>query len=51
VVARMEHNFLINDSHPEFERLTTTLHKPVWWDDRLFPSPKPLAKKPAKTLK
>ncbi len=36
VVARMEHNFLINDGHPEFKQLTTSLHKPIWWDDRLF---------------
>jgi RES domain-containing protein len=45
IVARMECNFLINDSHPEFSQLTTTLHKPIWWDTRLFP-PVKRAKKP-----
>ncbi len=38
VVVRMEYNFLINDSHPEFRQLITSLHKPIWWDDRLFPA-------------
>lgn len=36
VVARMENNFLINPFHPEFGQITTSLHTPVWWDDRLF---------------
>ncbi len=36
VVAHMESNFLINDRHSEFNQITTTLHKPIWWDDRLF---------------
>ncbi|MCW3477633.1 RES family NAD+ phosphorylase [Limobrevibacterium gyesilva] len=39
VVARMEHNFLINPEHPEFPRITHGLHRPVWWDTRLFSSP------------
>jgi RES domain-containing protein len=36
VVARMEHNFLINQDHPEIGRITHGLHRPVWWDARLF---------------
>jgi RES domain-containing protein len=36
VVARMEHNFLFNPEHPEFPRVTHGLHRPVWWDNRLF---------------
>jgi RES domain-containing protein len=36
VVARLENNFLINPEHPEFRRVTTSLHQPVWWDRRLF---------------
>lgn len=36
VVARIESNILINPEHPEFARITTSLHRPVWWDKRLF---------------
>lgn len=36
VVARMEHNYLINQDHPEFARLQPSLHRPCWWDQRLF---------------
>ena len=36
VVARMEHNLLINDTHPELHRITHGLHQPIWWDQRLF---------------
>jgi RES domain-containing protein len=36
LVARMEHNFLINPEHPEFPRISHGLHRPVWWDRRLF---------------
>lgn len=36
VVARMEHNFLLNPEHPAFTRVTHGLHRPVWWDQRLF---------------
>jgi RES domain-containing protein len=36
VVARMELNVLINPEHPEFPRITHSLHQPVWWDRRLF---------------
>jgi RES domain-containing protein len=35
VVARMERNVLINDSHPEAHRITYSLHQPIWWDKRL----------------
>jgi RES domain-containing protein len=38
VVARMEENLLINPEHPEFPRITHGLHRPVWWDERLFQS-------------
>ncbi|MBE7212133.1 MAG: RES family NAD+ phosphorylase [Gluconacetobacter diazotrophicus] len=37
VAARMERNILINPAHPDFPRVTHSLHEPVWWDDRLFP--------------
>lgn len=36
LVARMEHNILINPAHPEFGRIRPGLHRPVWWDARLF---------------
>jgi len=36
VVARLENNILINPEHPEFPQITTSLHQPVWWDQRLF---------------
>lgn len=36
VVARMERNILINPDHPEFSQITHDLHRPIWWDERLF---------------
>jgi Uncharacterized conserved protein len=36
VVTRVEQNVLINPRHPEFSRITTSLHRPVHWDSRLF---------------
>jgi RES domain-containing protein len=36
VVARMEHNFLFNPEHPAFPQVTHGLHRPIWWDSRLF---------------
>ena len=36
VVARPENNFLLNPEHPEFSTVTASLHRPVWWDSRLF---------------
>ncbi len=37
VVARLEHNFLINREHPEFPQIAVSLHMPVFWGRRLFP--------------
>ncbi len=37
VVARMERNLLINPEHELFPAITHGLHRPVWWDRRLFP--------------
>lgn len=36
IVAREEKNILINPEHPEFSRISYSLHEPVWWDSRLF---------------
>ena len=36
VVVRIEHNFLLNPAHEQFPRITCGLHRPVWWDRRLF---------------
>jgi RES domain-containing protein len=36
VVARMERNVLLNPENPEFPQVTHGLHRPVWWDRRLF---------------
>ncbi|MGH8209144.1 MAG: RES family NAD+ phosphorylase [Steroidobacteraceae bacterium] len=36
IVARPEHNFLLNPQHPEFPQVATRLHQPIWWDQRLF---------------
>ncbi len=36
VVARLDNNVLINPAHPEFGRIETSLHEPVYWDCRLF---------------
>ncbi len=38
LVARMEHNVLINPAHADLHRITTSLHQPIWWDQRLFPA-------------
>jgi RES domain-containing protein len=40
VVARVDDNVLINPAHPEFRHITTSLHQPVYWDRRLFGSPR-----------
>lgn len=37
VIARLDSTILINPAHPDFSRLTTGLHTPVYWDSRLFP--------------
>ncbi len=36
LVARMERNVVINPAHPQAARIRTSLHQPVWWDQRLF---------------
>lgn len=36
VVARMEHNIVVNARHPDFDRIAVGLETPVWWDARLF---------------
>ena len=36
VVARVEKNILINPEHSEFAQIGTSLHQPVWCDERLF---------------
>ena len=36
IVARVENNFVLNASHPEFTKITTDLETPIWWDERLF---------------
>jgi RES domain-containing protein len=41
MVARHEHNFLINLDHPDARAITHSLHQPVWWDDRLFSATSP----------
>jgi RES domain-containing protein len=38
VVARLDHNVLINPAHMEFQSLEASLHEPVFWDRRLFGS-------------
>jgi RES domain-containing protein len=38
VVARLDHNVLINPAHPEFAMIRASLHQPVYWDRRLFGS-------------
>jgi len=35
-VAHVEDNFLINAAHPEFSQLSQEIHRPVYWDNRLF---------------
>jgi RES domain-containing protein len=36
VVARMEENILINETHPDAARISRGLETPIWWDARLF---------------
>ena len=36
VVARLDHDVLINPAHPEFALINASLHQPVYWDRRLF---------------
>jgi RES domain-containing protein len=36
IVARLDSNILINPDHSQFGRVQTSLHRPIWWDSRLF---------------
>jgi RES domain-containing protein len=36
VVARIERNILVNLEHPEAGSIFHGLHRPVWWDVRLY---------------
>jgi RES domain-containing protein len=38
VVAQIDRNLVINPTHPEFSGISHSLHRPVWWDERLFGS-------------
>ena len=38
VVARLDNNLMINPAHSEFRFVEASLHKPVFWDRRLFGS-------------
>lgn len=35
-VARIERNVVINPAHAHYGRITSSLHEPVWWDERLY---------------
>lgn len=34
----MERNLLINDGHPEVDKIMPSLHQPIWWDGRFSAS-------------
>ena len=36
IIATVENNILINEFHPQFHSIKTSLNKPVVWDKRLF---------------
>ncbi len=36
VVARMDTNVLINPDHPDFQHISASRERPIWWDKRLF---------------
>lgn len=36
IPARLERNFIINQSHPQSVAITSSLHHPIWWDERLY---------------
>lgn len=36
IVARIEHNVLLNPLHPDFAKIDYDLPQPVWWDERLY---------------
>ncbi len=35
-IAPVENNILVNEAHPQFPTIKTSLNKPVLWDRRLF---------------
>ncbi len=35
-IAPVENNILVNEAHPQFSTITTSLNRPVIWDRRLF---------------
>ena len=35
-VAPIENNILINPAHPDFPKIVTSLHEPIYWDARLL---------------
>jgi len=39
VIAQPDNNVPINPEHPDFGRITHSLHQPVWWDRGLFGPP------------
>ncbi len=36
VVAKHDHNIVINQMHPDFSKITTSSPESIQWDDRLF---------------
>ncbi|MDJ0725638.1 MAG: RES domain-containing protein [Prochloraceae cyanobacterium] len=36
IIAPVDNNILINEFHPQFSSITTSLNQPVIWDRRLF---------------
>lgn len=36
VIARLDRNVMINPAHPDFALIAASLHRPVFWDRRLF---------------
>lgn len=36
VIARLDNNVLINPAHADFGAIRASLHRPVYWDRRLF---------------
>ena len=36
IVAPLDNNILINEFHPQFSNLTSSINQPVIWDNRLF---------------
>jgi len=34
--GRVDNNILINEAHPEFKKIATSLNQPVIWDSHFF---------------